>query len=238
MTTSSHTLEIRRANDRGATDLGWLHSRHSFSFGRYRDPERMAFRALRVLNDDVIAPGGGFGEHGHENMEIISWVLEGALEHADSTGHRGRIVPGDVQVMSAGHGIRHSEMNGLDDRQTRLLQIWIEPAQVDVEPRYQQTRFDAAGRANQWQLVVSPDGRAGSLPIHQDASLAIANLSSGAALDRATTADRYGYLHVATGRVVVDGHTLHAGDAVTWSGQRAWTIAAEADSQLLAFDLG
>ena len=144
------TFEVRRGADRGKTDLGWLQSRHSFSFGGYQDPDRMGYRSLRVLNDDVVAPGAGFGEHGHADMEIISWVLDGALEHRDSTGTSGVIKPGDLQVMTAGSGIRHSEMNATASDRTRFLQIWIEPAEPGIEPSYGQKSFPLADRQGRW----------------------------------------------------------------------------------------
>ncbi|MEM7227563.1 MAG: pirin family protein [Planctomycetota bacterium] len=235
--TTKH-IDVRSAHARGQTDLGWLQSRHSFSFGGYQDPSRMGYRSLRVINDDRVAPGGGFGEHGHRDMEIISWVLDGALQHRDSTGTRGEIVPGDVQVMSAGSGIRHSEMNASSTEPVHFLQIWIEPARTGLKPQYAQRSFDPAGRRNAWQLVVSPDGRLNSIHVQQDANLSIAELQSGQSLPVTLDDHRHGYLHVATGEVDIDGVHLLAGDAVTFADQTSASIAAHAESQILLFDLG
>ncbi len=235
--TRQPALQVRRGDQRGTTDLGWLHSRHSFSFGSYHDPNRMSFRSLRVLNDDVVEPDSGFGEHGHDNMEIISWVLEGELAHEDSTGTRGVIRPGDVQVMSAGRGIRHSEMNASDTDRSHFLQIWIEPTERGIEPSYDQKFFPKERRQNRWQLVVSQDGRDGSMRIHQDALLRIADLEEGRRLDLIIDSKRYGYLHVAIGSVRIGGETLSAGDAVKLTNVDRLDIDAIEESELLFFDL-
>ena len=230
-------LDVRRGHDRGTTELPWLHSRHSFSFGRSIDRSRLNFRSLRVLNDDVIAPGGGFGEHGHDNMEIISWMLSGAIAHADSTGTRGVIRPGEAQVMTAGSGIEHSEVNASQTDRAHLLQIWIEPSQRNTEPRYGQKRFDAEGRRDAWQLIVSPDRAAGSMQIGQDARLRIADVAPGSTVQIDSAAGRYNYVHVATGSVLINGETLHAGDAATFTGSAQLAIEGGAASQVLWFDL-
>jgi redox-sensitive bicupin YhaK (pirin superfamily) len=230
-------FEIRRGRERGTTDLGWLHSRHSFSFGAYHDPARIAFRSLRVLNDDVVEPGGGFGEHGHDNMEIISWVLDGGLAHADSTGTRGVIEPGDVQVMTAGAGIRHSEMNASGTAPVHFLQIWIVPAVRDAEPSYVQRRFPKDGRRDRWQRLVRPDGRDGSIRIAQDAHLSVAEVGAGARIEAGVGDGRHGYLHVARGTVRIGDETLGAGDAVTWTGAGRLEIVADEASALMLFDL-
>ncbi len=237
MTTTQAEFEIRRANDRGTTDLGWLHSRHSFSFGSYRDPNRMSFRSLRVLNDDVVEPDRGFGEHGHDNMEIISWVLEGELAHEDSTGTRGVIRPGDAQVMTAGRGIRHSEMNASPSDPVHFLQIWIEPASRDLEPAYAQTSFAKAERRNRWQLIASRDGREGSIRIQQDALMSVADLEEGGRVDLVLDSNRLGYLHVAFGSARIGGETLSAGDALTLTNPGRLDIEAVEESELLLFDL-
>ncbi len=237
MTSAQTDFDIRRAEDRGTTEIGWLHGRHSFSFNRYYDPTRISYHTLRVLNDDIVKPGRGFGEHGHEHMEIITWVLEGELAHADSTGTRGTIKPGDVQVMSAGRGIRHSEMNASTTHPVHLLQIWIEPATRDLDPAYAQRSFPADGRANKWQLVASPDQRDGSLLIHQDAALHIADLDEGRQLEVDLFEGRFGYLHVATGSIRIGEHELKAGDAVSFSGPSEDRIEAIETSQVLLFDL-
>ena len=237
MTTIQTESKIHRGDDRGATSVGWLHARHSFSFGRYHDPDRMSFRSLRVLNDDVIAGGGGFGQHPHDNMEIISWMLKGALAHQDISGGRGVIRPGDVQVMTAGRGIQHSEMNASQTEPANLIQIWIEPAERDLEPAYAQRSFSKKDRRNQWQVVVSADGREDSLVIHQDAILSIAELEEGRRLDLALNTDRHGYLHLAFGAVRIGDHTLRTGDSMTWVGARELVVEALQESQLLFFDL-
>ncbi|HWB20515.1 MAG TPA: pirin family protein [Phycisphaerales bacterium] len=236
-TPSKSAFEITRASDRGATEIGWLHGRHSFSFGRYFNPQRMNFRALRVLNDDIVEPAAGFGEHGHDNMEIITWVLDGELAHRDSTGNAGVIRPGDAQVMSAGTGIHHSEMNPSQTDRVHLLQIWLQPDVRGLQPAYAQKSFPVEGRANRWQLIASPDARAGSLTIHQDATLSITNLTKDAQLAAVIPQSRFGYLHVAFGEVVVNGETLRSGDAISFSGPVNHGINATADSQLLLFDL-
>lgn len=237
MTARPPLPQIRRGDDRGTTQLPWLHSRHSFSFGRYIDRGRINFRALRVLNDDIIAPGGGFGEHGHDNMEIISWMLGGGIAHADSTGTRGVIRPGDVQVMSAGRGIRHSEINASKTDPAHLIQIWIEPAQRDLPPGYQQRAFPLDGRRNRWQAVASPDERNGSLRVHQDASLRIADLDGGAKIEVNVEPGRHAYLHLALGRARIDKMELTAGDALTTEGPMRFEIEGIERSQALLFDL-
>jgi len=237
MSAPSTTPSLRRAADRGATRLDWLDSRHSFSFGEYFDPRHMGYRALRVINDDIVAPGGGFGEHPHRDMEILTWVLEGALRHRDSLGNGGLIGPGELQAMTAGSGLRHSEYNASADEPVHLLQIWIVPAKRGLPSSYAQRAFPAEGRANQWQTVASGGGEAGILKINADAALAVADLAAGAALRRAVPASRHGYLHVALGRVAVEGKPMEGGDAVMLDGPATLDIRAEAPSQLLFFDL-
>tara|TARA_R110000737_G_scaffold2923_1_gene8410 strand:- start:271182 stop:271778 length:597 start_codon:yes stop_codon:yes gene_type:complete len=197
----------------------------------------MGFRSLRVINDDVIKASRGFGKHPHSEMEILTWVLDGKIVHEDSTGTSGEIVPGDLQLMSAGTGIQHSEFNGLDDAPTHLLQIWIEPSVAGVEPGYQQASFDLAGRTDQWQLLASPEARGGSLKIHAEAEVSVAVLSAGRELDAVIPADRHGYLHVARGKVEVDGRVLSSGDAVSFSGDSTVLIRGIEASELMLFDL-
>jgi len=225
---------------RGETKLDWLHSRHSFSFGHFQDPQRMNFRALRVINDDVVAPGGGFGEHGHRDMEILTWVLSGALKHGDSLGNMRELKPGELQAMTAGTGIRHSEFNASDDEPVHFLQIWILPGREGAPPGYLQQGFDAAGRANQWQMLAAGPGHDadGALPIDQDAAMAIATLDEGAQV--AITADqgRHAYVHVATGALEVAGEMYHAGDAFSFAGPGEVTIRGQETGQVLWFDLG
>lgn len=235
--TSAGVMDVRRANDRGRTDITWLQSWHSFSFGSYFDPDRIAFRALRVLNDDVVRPGRGFGKHGHDNMEIISWVLDGELAHADSTGKEGVLRPGEAQVMSAGSGILHSEKNASNAKPVHFLQIWIEPALRDVKPRYDQKAFPIEGRLGRWQTIASPDGRDGSLPIHQDALVQIAELKPGMRLTMNLAEERFGYVHAAFGSLRIGDLTLSAGDAITLAGPVAVMIEASDPSQVLFFDL-
>jgi len=234
---TQHAMNIIHGDDRGTTDLGWLYSRHSFSFGRYRDPARMDYHTLRVLNDDIIKPGGGFGEHGHDNMEIITWVLNGAVEHKDSTGGREVLRPGEVQMMSAGSGLTHSEMNASKTEPVHLLQIWIMPAERNIKPAYLQRAFDAEKRRGNWQTLVSPDEHDGSLPIRQDATLRVTDLDQGASIALESATGRHNYLHVATGSVEVNGAALETGDAITFDGGTSLDINAAAASQLLWFDL-
>lgn len=234
--TTSESLRFWDGATRGRTQIGWLDGYHSFSFGRYMDPDRTGFRALRVINDDKIKPSRGFGMHPHHEMEILTWVLDGKIKHEDSTGQHGEIVPGDLQLMSAGKGIRHSEFNGLDDATTHLLQIWIEPSIAGVEPGYQQTSFDAAGRADQWQLLASPTARDGSLKIHADAEISVADLSARSTIGAVVPDGRHGYVHVARGKVRVDGKELTSGDAFSFEAGRV-DIQGIEDSELLFFEL-
>src|SRR6478609_5077998 len=205
MSTTTRTLTIRRAADRGKTETGWLHGRHSFSFGRYYDPNNLGYRSLRVINDDIVEPRGGFGEHGHDNMEIITWVIKGTLRHGDSTGTDDEIRPGEVQAMTAGRGIRHSEINPSSTEAVHLLQIWIEPNQLNLAPSYSQKAFDKSSRDGKWQVLASPDSRDSSLAIHQDAVLSVAELKADGRLSATLEEGRHGYLHVAFGNVTVGG---------------------------------
>jgi quercetin 2,3-dioxygenase len=237
MTTATKQFEVHRGNQRGITEIGWLHSRHSFSFGRYYDPQNMGYRSLRVINDDIVEPRSGFGEHGHDNMEIITWVIKGTLRHADSTGTDGEIRPGEVQTMTAGRGIRHSEINPSSSEAVHLLQIWIEPNQLNLAPSYSQKAFDKAGRNGKWQVLASPDGRADSLVIHQDAIVSVTEPLADNRLHVSLTNDRHGYLHVAFGNVQIGDTTLAGGDAITFAGPTNLEITASENSQLLFFDL-
>ncbi|MEM9413911.1 MAG: pirin family protein [Planctomycetota bacterium] len=239
-TTHTQTFRIYRDEQRGRTRLGWLDSAHSFSFGRYMDPSRMGCRALRVINDDVIAPGQGFGEHPHADMEILTWVLSGALRHGDSLDNSEVLRPGELQRMTAGRGIRHSEFNASRDEPVHLLQIWIEPSERGLAPAYGQRAFPAEGRRGRWQTLAT--GRAGeavsgAFSLAQDASLRVAELDAGSALTLAVEPGRYGYLHVATGAVTLDGVTLSAGDAAEIDGPAELALAGVEPAQVLAFDL-
>jgi redox-sensitive bicupin YhaK (pirin superfamily) len=238
-TRTANAIEIRRAHERGGTELGWLHSKHSFSFGRYHDPRNMGYRSLRVINDDVVEPGGGFGMHGHDNMEILTWVLDGSLRHADSTGGEGVIRPGELQAMTAGSGIRHSEFNDSDTQPVHLLQIWIEPRPEarNLAPSYAQKPFATGQRRATWQTLASPDGRDGSMSIKQDAILSVTELAPGEKIDAKLAAQRYGYLHVAFGEVRAGDIMVKSGDSLKFAGPATMNIQASADSQVLLFDL-
>lgn len=230
-------LQIRRAEERGHAAHGWLDSWHTFSFAEYHDPEYMGIGPLRVLNDDRIAPDSGFGTHPHRDMEIVSYVLEGALAHRDSMGNGSVIVPGDVQRMSAGTGVLHSEHNAADGQTTHFLQIWFLPRHRGRAPGYEPKRFDAPSKRGQLRLIASPDGADGSVTLDQDARL-FAGLFDGA--ERSTYrlgGGRQAYLHVARGRVVANGAALEAGDAACLSGLGDPTIEGGEDAELLLFDL-
>lgn len=231
-------LTLRKSDDRGQADFGWLKARHSFSFGHYHDPSHMGFRDLRVINEDRIAKGGGFPTHGHRDMEIITYVLEGALEHRDSMGNGEVIRPGEVQVMSAGTGVQHSEFNHAPS-QTHLLQIWIMPDGDGHPPRYEQKVFADEEKADKLRLVVSPDGRDGSLWIHQDALIYAATLTPGAMLSHELTSDRHAWVQVTRGAVSVNGTDLGAGDGAAISRETQVSLEGIGDVQaeLLLFDL-
>jgi len=230
-------IEIRKGEDRGYADHGWLRSYHSFSFADYRDHAHMGFGHFRVINEERIQPGTGCGTHGHRDMEIISYVLEGALAHKDSMGNGSAIVPGDVQRMSAGKGVMHSEFNHAQDGVTHFLQIWIEPNVMGIPPSYEQKHFDAAAKKGRLRLVASPDGREGSVTIHQDAHV-YAALLDGA--DRAThklQPGRRAYLHVARGRLTANGQPLEAGDALKATNTSEIALEKGEEAEVLLFDL-
>jgi redox-sensitive bicupin YhaK (pirin superfamily) len=230
--------QVRKSNERGHADHGWLDSYHSFSFADYHDPRHMGFGPLRVINEDRVAPGSGFGTHGHRDMEIITYVLEGELGHKDSIGNGSVIRPGDVQRMSAGSGIRHSEYNHDQKAQTHFLQIWIEPNVRGIAPGYEEKRFEAADKRGRLRLVASPDGADGSVLIHQDARL-YAGLFDGAETARLELAPgRRAYVHVARGSVSVNGVALEAGDALKVAEEAAVALADGVDAEVLVFDLG
>jgi redox-sensitive bicupin YhaK (pirin superfamily) len=231
-------LDIYRADERGRTQLDWLDSRHTFSFGGYQNPDRMGFRSLRVINDDRVAPGGGFGEHGHRDMEILTWVLDGGLAHRDSLGHESTIRPGDLQAMTAGSGIRHSEFNASKSEPVHFLQIWLLPEAKGLEPRYEQKRFEASDRRNRWRVIASRDGREDSVRMHQDALLHNAVLDRDVALPLMVNAGRFGYLHVATGEAELGQEILAAGDGIAFTGPLDRQVRAATPAELLLFDLG
>lgn len=230
-------LELRRSEDRGHADHGWLNAHHSFSFGDYYDPQQMGFSALRVINEDRIQPGSGFGTHGHKDMEIITYVLEGELAHQDSMGNGSVIRPGDVQRMSAGKGVRHSEFNHAEGATTHLLQIWIMPNVQGIAPGYEERRFDAAEKRGRLRLIASPDGQDGSVTIHQDAKLYAGLLDGAEQAVYPITAGRKVYLHLAQGELHVNGIALKAGDALRITDEERITLDGGRQAEVLLFDL-
>ena len=230
-------IDVIRSNNRGAADHGWLRSKHTFSFADYHNPSMMGFAKLRVVNEDWIEPGKGFGKHPHRDMEIVTYMIDGALEHKDSMGNGSVIRPGELQRMTAGTGVFHSEFNHSDAEQAHLLQIWILPEKNGLEPGYEQKLFPKEEKLNQWRIVGSRDGRDGSLTIHQDVSLWSTVLDENAELDYAFDGDRRGFLQVVQGTVDIDGQRLSAGDAVATQEQPALSIRAIEESELLLFDM-
>ncbi len=229
-------MTIRKSEERGHVNHGWLDSYFTFSFAEYHDPRHMGFRSLRVINDDRIAPGGGFGMHPHRDMEIISYVLDGALEHKDSMGNGSVIRPGDFQYMSAGTGVRHSEFNPSEQEETHLLQIWIVPDQRGVKPRYGEKAM-AKAPSGRLHLVASKSGRDGSIAIQQDADLHLARLNPKDSVEHVLNPGRQAWVHVATGEVELNGQVLKAGDAAALSEEARVKLAAKQPSQVLLFDL-
>jgi redox-sensitive bicupin YhaK (pirin superfamily) len=229
-------ITIRKADERGHFDHGWLNTYHTFSFADYYDPANMGFRTLRVINEDRVRGGNGFGTHGHRDMEIISYVLEGALEHRDSMGTGSVIKPGDVQRMSAGTGVMHSERNPSPDELVHFYQIWILPERQGIKPSYEQKRFEDAERDGRLRLVASRDGRDGSLSLNQDVSLYTALLRNGDPIEYTLGPDRHAWLQVARGEVSFDGKTLVAGDGAAVSDEKLLNFAGK-DAEVLLFDL-
>ena len=230
-------LTVRRASDRGHADHGWLNSYHTFSFADYFDPAHMGFRSLRVINDDTVDGGQGFGTHGHRDMEIVSYVLDGRLEHKDSMGTGSVLKPGDVQRMSAGTGVRHSEFNGSQTEPVHFLQIWIVPNKQGVAPSYEEKHFDEASRRGQLRLIASPDGAEGSVRLHADARIRAALLRAGDSLDYVVPPGRHTWVHVARGDLNIQGQRLTAGDAVSTSDETTLKFEAAQDTEVLLFDL-
>jgi redox-sensitive bicupin YhaK (pirin superfamily) len=230
-------IAVRRANERGKTQTPWLDSRHTFSFNQYYDPRYTGFRDLLVINEDTVAPGMGFGTHGHRDMEIISYVVAGQLAHKDSTGVSSVILPGDVQRMSAGTGVRHSEFNPSDTTPTHFLQIWILPEQEGLPPSYEQRTFPAADRRGMLRLVASRDGQDGSVTVHQDVRLYIAALAAGEELTHRLEDDRHAWVQVVRGAVVLNGSPLTAGDGAAVSKEALLQLRAAEAAELLLFDL-
>jgi redox-sensitive bicupin YhaK (pirin superfamily) len=230
-------ITIRRSNERGHFDHGWLNTYHTFSFDQYYDPRYMGFRNLRVINEDFVAPGRGFPKHGHRDMEIITYILEGALKHEDSMGNGSVIRPGDVQRMTAGTGVKHSEANASDRERVHLLQIWILPNTVGLEPGYEQKAFGEDERRRQLRLIASEDGRDGSVQVHQDISLFASILAAGEEVERAMDQQRYAWLQVARGAIDVNGERGNQGDGLIAIGESSLQIRAEQDAEVLLFDL-
>lgn len=230
-------IEVRRAMDRGRFDLGWLDTRHTFSFGDYHDPRHMGFGALRVLNEDRVEPGAGFGTHAHREMEIVSYVLEGALEHADSIGHRAIIRPGDVQRMTAGTGITHSERNASRNEPVHFLQIWIVPERTGLAVGYEQRSFDLARAPGVFRLVASRDGRDGSVTVHQDVTLRAARFEPGQRDTVPIGGGRRAWVQVVRGDVRVDGTALAMGDGAALRNEPAASVQAVDAAEVLVFDL-
>jgi redox-sensitive bicupin YhaK (pirin superfamily) len=230
-------ITVRRSNERGHFDHGWLNTYHTFSFDQYYDRRYMGFRSLRVINEDFVAPGRGFPKHGHRDMEIITYILEGALKHEDSMGNGSVIRPGDVQRMTAGTGVRHSEQNASDEERVHLLQIWILPHTVELEPGYEQKAFTEDERRGRLRLIASEDGREGSVLVHQDVSLFASVLSSGQEVEQTIDPLRYAWIQVARGSVEVNDEKADQGDGLVVAGESNLRIRAQQDAELLLFDL-
>ena len=230
-------LEVRKSNERGVANHGWLNSRHTFSFGSYFDPRQQGFSDLLVINDDQVQPGKGFGTHSHSDMEIFSYVLEGELEHKDSMGTGSIIKPGDVQMMSAGTGIQHSEFNPSQSDSVHFLQIWIVPNQKNVTPRYQQVHFDKASKRGKLRLIISPDGQDGSLSVYQDTKVYSGLFDGKESAQLELNPDRFTYLHVAKGGLEINGYHFHAGDGARIRKERTLTFGQGNQSEILLFDL-
>ncbi len=230
-------LSVRKAGERGHFDFGWLDTKHTFSFGEYYDPAHMGFSILRVINDDRVAPDTGFPTHPHRDMEIVTYVLDGALAHKDSLGNGSTILPGDVQRMSAGTGIRHSEYNASPDKPVHLLQIWLMPGQRGIAPGYEQKMFDAASKKDRLRLVASPDGAEGSVTVHTDARIFASILGKQAKVDYAPPAGRSAWLHVARGAIEVGGTSLKEGDAIATTGEALDIRGVADETDFLLFDL-
>lgn len=230
-------IQIRKANERGHLDFGWLDTYHTFSFGEYHDEKFMGFRSLRVINDDRVQKGVGFPTHPHRNMEIITYILDGALEHKDSMGTGSVIRPGDVQLMTAGSGVTHSEFNPSKKDPVHLLQIWILPNQNNLKPGYQQKSFSEKERSDQLRLLVSPDGQDGSLTIHQDARLFASLLNKGKRVEYDLKPGRHAWIQVAKGELTLNGKGLKTGDGAAISDEARLTIEAGSPTEFLLFDL-
>lgn len=230
-------ITLRKASARGRADHGWLKSWHSFSFSDYYDPAHMEFSSLRVINDDTVDAGEGFATHGHRDMEILSYVLDGSLQHKDSMGNGKVMIYGEVQLMSAGTGVQHSEFNPSPDEAVHFLQIWITPNHLGIKPGYQQRYFGLVEKRGRWCLLASPDAADGSLLLHQDARVFSTLLEGAQQLSYTLAQGRKAYLHVARGSVEVAGHRLHEGDALMFSDESSFKLEKAEDAELLLFDL-
>jgi len=230
-------IALRKADERGHANHGWLDSYFSFSFAEYHDPRHMGFAALRVINEDRVQPGRGFGTHGHRDMEIITYILSGALEHKDSMGNGSVIRPGDVQRMSAGRGVRHSEFNPSQSEVVHLLQIWIEPKITGVKPGYEEKQFGPSEKKGQLRLIASPEGREGSVTIHQDATVYASMLDGKDAVTHRLAPGRRAYVHVARGSVQVNGTPLKSGDGVRIENESSIELKDAREAEVLLFDL-
>jgi Pirin-related protein len=230
-------ITLRLSEARGQANHGWLQTRHTFSFANYYHPDFMGFGPLVVINEDHIAPGTGFGMHGHRDMEILTYVLDGAIAHRDSMGNGSVIRPGNVQRMSAGRGIRHSEFNPLPDQTTHLLQIWIEPDVHGIEPEYEELELDDASRRGRLRCVASPDGAEGAMRIHQDAALYIGRFDGAESAEHALAPGRRAWVHIARGRLAVNGHMLKAGDAAAVTDEPRIVLDQGEGAEVLLFDL-
>jgi hypothetical protein len=230
-------ISLRPAEQRGHADHGWLDSHHTFSFADYHDPKHMGFRTLRVINDDRVAPGRGFGTHGHRDMEIISYVLEGGLEHRDSMGTGSVIRPGDVQRMSAGTGVTHSEFNASQTELVHFLQIWLIPRKTGLPPGYEQKSFSREDKAGKLRLIVASDGRDGSVTVHTDAALYAGIFEAGQRAELELRPGRHAWVHVASGKVRVNGHSLSAGDGAALSEETRVAVEGTDGGEVLVFDL-
>ncbi|MBW4476973.1 MAG: pirin family protein [Tolypothrix brevis GSE-NOS-MK-07-07A] len=238
MSQNTVTHLVHDRNARGHTKIGWLDSYHTFSFGNFSDPNRMGFRTLRVINDDRIVPGAGFGTHGHRDMEILTYVLEGALEHKDSLGTGSVILPGEAQVMSAGTGITHSEYNHSQTEPVHLLQIWILPDKQGLKPRYEQKAFSIEEKRGKLRLIAAKDGRDGAVTIHQDVNLYTSVLEPGNVVNYHVQPHRYAWLQIAQGIATLNGEELRSGDGVQISVEEQLEISTQVGAEILLFDLG
>ena len=230
-------ITVRKSNDRGHLNFGWLDTFHTFSFGEYHDPNHMGFRELRVINEDRVAPGRGFGTHPHRDMEIVTYVLQGALEHKDSMGNGSVIRPGDVQRMSAGTGVTHSEFNSSPNEEVHLLQIWILPEKAGLTPSYEQKNFSDSSKEGVLKLIASPDGREGAVTLHQDVSLYASILKSGETLEYALNSKRFAWIQMIRGEIKVEDFVLKAGDGASLENEEKIVLKAKEDSEILLFDL-